>query len=80
MIDEAGAVLGPMLSSVETNARQPYKRMARVLWRLSYAYPIVGFIPVGGFADRLLLASVCKPGRRLEEKAWKSTGSDLESE
>jgi glycosyltransferase involved in cell wall biosynthesis len=44
LIDEAGTILGPMDSNVETKAKQPHKRLAHVIRTMSYASPILGLL------------------------------------
>jgi len=59
LIDEFGNVLGQASDRVETRARRPYRRLGRVIRRVSYAYPIWGLIRKEHLQKSSLTGSVC---------------------
>jgi glycosyltransferase involved in cell wall biosynthesis len=44
LIDDFGTVIGRAQGSAQTRDRRPHRRLARVLWNYSYAYPIWGLL------------------------------------
>jgi len=44
LIDEFGRVFGQAIDRVQTRATRPHRRLARVIRRVSYAYPVWGLI------------------------------------
>jgi glycosyltransferase involved in cell wall biosynthesis len=59
LIDEFGKVLGQAIDRVETRARRPNRRLAKVIRHVSYAYPIWGLIRQEYLRQTRLTGSVC---------------------